>query len=194
MADEKWEDKKWEDEKWMRRAALGDTLAFGRIVQAHQDRLLRFATRMLGGDRDAAQDAVQEAFLRLWRARTRYQSDGKLPTYLLRVVHNICLDHHRAYRPTAPLQAADGLSGGMTDDPHSDCQTRALADAVRRAVLELPEAQRAVFILSHYEELSYREIATVMECPVGTVASRKAQAVETLRRRLGAWQQEETSP
>ena len=183
-----------DDEKWIRRAAQGDTLAFGRIVQAHQDRLLRFATRMLGGDRDAAQDAVQEAFLRLWRARSRYRPDGKLLTYLLRIVHNICLDHHRAYRPTAPLQVADEMPDGIAGDPQYDCQTRALADAVRRAVLELPEVQRAVFILSHYEELSYREIAAVMECPVGTVASRKAQAVETLRRRLGAWQQEETSP
>jgi RNA polymerase sigma-70 factor (ECF subfamily) len=180
-----------DEERWMRRVALGDTAAFGRIVQAHQDRLLRFATRMLGGDRDAAQDAVQEAFLRLWRARMRYQPAGKLPTYLLRVVHNICLDYHRISRPTAPLPLADRLPSGLAGDPHTDCQARALAEAVRRAVWELPEAQRSVFILSHYEGLSYREIATVLECPLGTVASRKAQAVETLRRRLGPWQQEE---
>jgi RNA polymerase sigma-70 factor (ECF subfamily) len=174
----------------MRRAALGDTQAFGRIVQAHQDRLLRFATRILGGNRDAAQDAVQEAFLRLWRARARYQPSGKLLTYLLRVVHNICLDYHRAYRPTSSLLEADQVAN-PENDPQSDCQSRALAQAVRRAVLDLPATQRAVFILSHYEGLSYREIASVLECPVGTVASRKAQAVETLRRRLGAWQQEE---
>jgi len=181
-----------DDERWMRQAVLGDTLAFGRIVRAHQDRLLRFAARMLDGDRDAAQDAVQEAFLRLWRARARYQPSGQLLTYLLRIIHNICLDHHRAYRPTAALSEADALPASAGNDPQVDCQARALARAVRRAVSDLPETQRAVFILSHYEGLSYREIAAIIECPVGTVASRKAQAVETLRRRLGPWQQEET--
>jgi RNA polymerase sigma-70 factor (ECF subfamily) len=178
----------------MRRAAAGDALAFGHIVRAHQERLLRFATRLLG-DRDAAQDAVQEAFLRLWRARTRYRSTGLLSTYLLRVVRNICLDYQRAYRPTASLLDADSLPTPAEGDPQSDCQARALVQAVRCAVLNLPEPQRAVFVLNHYEGLSYREIAAVLECPVGTVASRKAQAVETLRRRLGSWQgDEEATP
>jgi RNA polymerase sigma-70 factor (ECF subfamily) len=176
----------------MQRVAQGDKAAFGHIVQAHQDRLLRFATRLLG-DRDAAQDAVQEAFLRLWRARARYQPSGRLLTYLLRVVRNICLDYHRANHPTESLTRVEHLPSASAGDPQYDCQTRALAQAVQHAVLDLPEAQRVVFILSHYEGQSYREIAVVLECPLGTVASRKAQAVETLRRRLGAWQNEETS-
>ena len=72
-------------------------------------------------------------------------------------------------------------------DPADVAQAHGLADAVRLAVLSLPEPQRAIFLLSHYEGLSYAEIAEALDCPLGTVASRKHQATETLRRRLSPW-------
>ena len=172
-----------DDDTLMRRAAGGDAQAFGMIVQAYQGGLVRFAARLLG-DSDAAQDAAQEAFLRLWRLRTRYQPRGCLQAYLLRAVRSVCLDHARAARPSEPLDEGEG---GEVPDPAALAQGHGLADAVRRAVLELPEPQRAVFLLSHYEGLSYAEIADALDCPVGTVASRKHQATETLRRRLSAW-------
>lgn len=71
--------------------------------------------------------------------------------------------------------------------PEARLQAKALSEAVRAAVLALPEAQRTVFVLSQYEGLGYREIAAVLDCPLGTVASRKHLAVETLRRRLRPW-------
>lgn len=172
-----------DDDALMRRAASGDASAFGEIVRTYQGRLVRFAARLLG-DPDAAQDAAQEAFLRLWRLRERYQPRGCLQAYLLRAVRSVCLDHLRAARPWESLEEdiGDGTSG-----PASLAEGRGLADAVRRAVLSLPEPQRAVFLLSHYEGLSYAEIAGVLGCPVGTVASRKHQAAETLRRKLSPW-------
>ncbi len=172
-----------DDDALMRRAAGGDAQAFGQIVQAYQGRLMRFAGRLLG-DSDAAQDAAQEAFLRLWRLRTRYQPRGCLQAYLLHTVRSVCLDYARAYHPWEALE--EGADVGVSD-PASLAQGRGLADAVRRAVLSLPEPQRAVFLLSQYEGLSYAEIADALDCPVGTVASRKHQATETLRRKLSAW-------
>lgn len=172
-----------DDDALMRRVAGGDAQAFGLIVQAHQGRLVRFAARLLG-DSDAAQDAAQEAFLRLWRLRTRYQPRGCLQAYLLRTVRTVCLDHVRADRPWEPLEEG---AGGDAPDPAMLVQGRGLAGAVRRAVLSLPEPQRAVFLLSHYEGLAYAEIADALDCPLGTVASRKHQATETLRRKLSAW-------
>lgn len=172
-----------DDDALMRRAANGDAQAFGLLVQAYQGRLVRFAGRLLG-DSDAAQDAAQEAFLRLWRLRTRYQPRGCLQAYLLRTVRSVCLDLARATRPWEPLE--EGTSSDAPD-PAALAQGHGLADAVRHAVLSLPEPQRAVFLLSHYEGLSYAEIADALDCPVGTVASRKHQATETLRRRLAAW-------
>ena len=170
----------------MRRVADGDTQAFGQIVRAHQARLTRFATRLLA-DPDAAQDAAQEAFLRLWRLRQRYQPRGCLQAYLLRAVRTICLDYSRAARPW------EALSEAQDDDqptPSAQAEAASLADAVALAVASLPEAQRAVFVLSHYEGLTYGEIADVLDCPVGTVASRKHQATETLRRKLSTWRDE----
>jgi len=167
----------------MRRAAGGDTQAFGVIVQAHQSHLVRFATRLLG-DSDAAQDAAQEAFLRLWRLRASYRSRGCLQAYLLRTVRSVCLDYARASRPWEPLE--EGTSGAASD-PADLAQSRSLNDAVRLAVQSLPEPQRVVFVLSQYEGLSYAEIADVLDCPLGTVASRKHQAAETLRRKLHSW-------
>ncbi len=167
----------------MRRVAGGDTAAFGVIVQAYQSRLVRFAARMLG-DTDAAQDAAQEAFVRLWRGRASYQPRGCLQAYLLRTVRNVCLDHARAVRPWEPLEDGAGVAAS---DPADLMQSRSLAEAVRDAVQSLPEPQRAVFVLSQYEELSYAEIADVLDCPLGTVASRKHLATETLRRKLYLW-------
>jgi len=172
-----------DDDSLMRRAAGGDAQAFGVIVQAHQGRLVRFAARLLS-DADAAQDAAQKAFLRLWRLRTRYQPRGCLQAYLLRTVRSVCLDHARAAHLWETLtESADAAA----PDPAGLAQGHGLADAVRHAVLSLPEPQRAVFLLSHYEGLSYAEIADALDCPVGTVASRKHQATETLRRKLSAW-------
>ncbi len=167
----------------MRRAAGGDTGAFGVIVQAYQGRLVRFAARLLG-DTDAAQDAAQEAFLRLWRLRGSYQPCGCLRAYLFRTVRSVCLDHARVRRPWELLEEG---AGGAGSDPAELVQSRSLAEAVRLAVQSLPEPQRVVFALSQYEGLSYAEIAEVLDCPAGTVASRKHQATETLRRKLYPW-------
>ena len=186
-----------DDDGLMRRAAGGDTLAFGVLVRTYQARLVRFAAR-LTGDSDLAQDAVQEAFLRLWRGRATYEPRGCLQAYLFRAVRSGCLDYARTSRPTDALDEnaeADAPGPAALDEnaeadapgPAALAEARSLADAVRFAVQSLPEMQRAVFILSEYEQISYAEIAGVLDCPVGTVASRKHQAVETLRRKLSSW-------
>lgn len=172
-----------DDDALMRRAADGDMQAFSQVVQTYQGRLARFAARLLN-DPDAGQDAAQESFLRLWRLRTHYQPRGCLQAYLLRTVRTVCLDYARAAHPWDTLE--DGADF-HAPSPEDIAERRGLTDAVAQAVQSLPEAQRAVFILSQYEQLSYAEIAEALGCPVGTVASRKHQATETLRRKLAAW-------
>ena len=172
-----------DDDGLMQRAAAGDTQAFGLIVQAYQDRLVRFAIR-LSGDSDLAQDAVQEAFLRLWRLRAGYEAQGCLQAYLFRIVRSVCLDQARSRRQWEVL---DENELAEASDPATLAIGQGLAEAVRRAVQSLPETQRVVFILSQYEALTYAEIADVLDCPCGTVASRKHQATETLRRKLQLW-------
>ena len=175
-----------DDEILIQRIAIGDTQAFGTLVKRFQHRLVRFAERMLG-DSDMAQDIAQEAFLRLWRSRSSWPAAHDLGSYLFRITRNLCVDYIRTRHPTAVLNEVDGFEPVTDADPATTIQFRALAEQVRCIVIALPELQREVFVLSHYEELSYREIAAIVGCPIGTVASRKFQAVETLRRRLGRW-------
>lgn len=171
-----------EEDALMERAAQGDVLAFGRLVSAYQRRLVRFAERLIG-DAEAAEDVAQEAFLRLWRARADYRSQGSLDHYLLRIVRNLCLDYARSVRPTAVAEMECRSEACL----ETCVAAKVTAEAVRQAVADLPEPQRVVFVMSQYEGLSYREIAAVLDCPVGTVASRKHEALETLRRRLKPW-------
>ncbi len=179
-----------DDDTLMRQAASGDPAAFGRIVQAYQRPLTRFAERMLGGDVDRSSDVVQEALLRLWRFRARYQPEGRLRSLLFRIVRNACLDAARLSRPVCSLESAIAQSAPDTNSPEAACQARAIAEAVRCAVMDLPEPQRTVFVLSQYEQLGYAEIAEIVGCPLGTVASRKRLAVAALRHRLREWMED----
>ena len=164
---------------------------FRGIVVQHQRRITVFATRMLGGDEAAAQDVAQETFLALWRQRQR--DDGNyssmpdhLDRYLLRIAHNRCIDLLRVRRETIALDAERDAASSRTG-PENVTEARSLSEAVRNAVSLLPDSQRSVFILSHYDGLRYQEIADLLDCPIGTVASRKSQAVATLRLRLKDW-------
>lgn len=170
----------------MRLAMAGDVRAFGRLVRTYQTPLVRFAARMLD-DPDAAQDVVQEAFVRLWRGRADYRAEGRLRFYLIRIVRNACLDSLRAAKCERAVEALQ--TAGFTARPNVECEAEvaSFAEEVRRVVGLLPLEQRTVFILSQYEELTYAEIADLLGCPIGTVASRKHQAVHTLRRRLRGW-------
>lgn len=177
-----------DDDSLMRRAAQGDTEAFGRIVRAYQHRVQSFAARILGGD-DTAGDVAQETFLRLWSTRATYQPRDCLLPYLFQIARNLCYDMRRR---EARQAAAGELLERLIESPPADSRLReiALAEMVSAALAELPIEQCETFVLSHYECLSYREIAGILDCPIGTVASRKYLAVEALRRRLKAWIEE----
>ena len=174
------------DEILIQKIAKGDAQAFGKLVERYQHRLVRFAERMLG-DADTAQDIAQETFLRLWRVRSRCPAPADLNCYLLQIARNLCLDSLRSHHPAEILDERTESLPTSEEGIAASVQAKTLAELVRCSVRALPEPQRVVFILSHYEELSYREIAAVVGCPIGTVASRKFQAVETLRRRLKPW-------
>jgi RNA polymerase sigma-70 factor (ECF subfamily) len=170
------------DQRAMIRAMGGDRQAFAGIVNGCGPRLVRFAGRMVG-DREAARDIVQNALVGLWLARSTYRPSGSPEAFLMRVVRNACIDHVRADRGRDDLRWEEDL-----DLPTPSCEAAviggALRDALGQALLKLPEAQRAVFVLSEFEGLSYQEIADIVGCPHGTVASRKYAAIESLRRML----------
>jgi RNA polymerase sigma-70 factor (ECF subfamily) len=139
---------------------------------------------MLCGDGDAGADVAQEAFVRLWQQRDRYDPRGSLRSYLLRVAHNLCLDRLRGAKHEAPWDECQEQTPAAARDA-------LLAHAIREAVMTLPPTQRAVFVLTEYEGLSYQETAAALEISPGRVASAKHDAVSGLRRRLASLADEE---
>lgn len=167
------------------RALLGDKDAFACVVKTHEGRLYRFACRMVGSH-DAARDIVQDALIRLWQSRERYRPQGSDIAYLLRILRNACFDHVRANKNWDHVRLEEDIR-----DTSPSCEEAAfagaLSDALGQALLCLTEAQRVVFVLSEYEGMTYQEIADVLGCPPGTVASRKYAAAEALRKELRPW-------
>jgi RNA polymerase sigma-70 factor (ECF subfamily) len=175
--------------------AEGDTDAFGEVVRRHRDRLWAVALRTLG-DREEAADAVQDALVSAFRASgprapdngagAAFRGESAVTTWLHRIVVNACLDRvrRRASRPADPLPEHDVPDRGP--DPLA---ARVLALDLDAALATLPTEQRAALVLVDMYGYPVDEVATILECPVGTVKSRcargRARLLPLLRPDLG---------
>jgi RNA polymerase sigma-70 factor (ECF subfamily) len=152
---------------------------FLRLFDEHHLPLFRFAYRMTGSAADA-EDIVQECFLELLRPGCSYDpARTSIRTYLFGVVRNQSLKRRRRsdYAPDA----------GQARSPESEILRAELEDVVARAVMQLPETQREVLILAHYEQMPLAEIAAVMDLEVGAVKSRLQRARAGLKETLAAY-------
>lgn len=161
-------------------AVDGDHLAFAELLQLHDDRLRALVWRLTGSQNDM-DDICQEAYLKAWRSIGTYNPDrgAAFGTWLWRVVHSTCIDHHRRQgrRPQRTSWEIDDI-----DIPVRDAEARiVLRDELRAALHELPEEQAAVIALADGEGLSYDEIAELVGVKPGTVASRLSRARAALR-------------
>jgi len=176
------------DEELMGLVQEHDISAFEELFRRYEQRVFAFFWR-LSANRQEAEDGTQETFLRLWKARLRYEPAGKFSTYLFQIAKNHFL-HERQKRdrrrdsqqpPANRLPAASDVSSDRADDRMLAGELRAVVDD---AVGRLPETQRLVYVLSEQQGMSYKQVAEVLDCPVGTVSSRKVQAVRRLRELL----------
>jgi RNA polymerase sigma-70 factor (ECF subfamily) len=179
----------------MLRAGRGDAAAFAGLYDRWSRPILRYFVHLCY-DRDAAEDLLQETFLRIWRAAPRYEVRARFSTYLFQVAKNLWINE-RAKVLRRPLRISldapfdeDGepLSGRLEGDgprPDDEAERLEAGRRVRAAVDGLPEPLRETFVLAAFEELPYREIAAILGVPEGTVKSRVFAATRTLRERLG---------
>jgi RNA polymerase sigma-70 factor (ECF subfamily) len=137
-----------------------------------------------------AEDLVQETCLRALRSIDGLRADGSAKSWLFTILRNIWLNQLR-HRRTAPAVVeldADGSApnepADPAQDPHSDYVSKLERERVRTAIEQLPVEFREIIIVREYEELSYEEIAAVLDCPLGTVRSRLARARSRLREML----------
>jgi RNA polymerase sigma-70 factor, ECF subfamily len=170
-----------------------DPVAFDEAMRRHWTPLLRYADG-LAPDGDAAEDAVQEAFVRLWERRRKWRTSDSLRALLFRIVRNDLLNRRRARK------SRDRLVARLTRLPHRRPATPVqlaeqgdLSAAVERALAALPERRREVFVLIRHSGLSYREAAGVMGVSPQTVANQMSAALATLREQLAPYLETENS-
>ncbi|MCI0371196.1 MAG: sigma-70 family RNA polymerase sigma factor [candidate division NC10 bacterium] len=181
------------DEELMRAVQAGDEAAFALLYRRYERRLLAFLVPYVG-DTAFAEDLLQETFLRVFRQRASYEPRAPLRTWLYAIARNLALDQfrrRRSHRESAsPLgeETQVGRDPERLPDPAPDAlgvlTGREAATALRAALLDLPEEDRAVILLSRLEGLRYREIAEILGSTEGAVKVRAHRALLALRKRL----------
>jgi len=131
------------------------------------------------GDANLAEDAAQEAFIRAWKHLPSYRPRSPFRNWVYRIANNAALDVLRRQRETVDVDALPLANSGAS--PEATVEKEERAARVRQAVLDLPDASRAVLVLREYGGLSYKEIADTLSIPIGTVMSRLNYARNRLR-------------
>jgi RNA polymerase sigma-70 factor (ECF subfamily) len=168
------------DEELMARLQRGDEQALETLMHRHQAPLYGFLLRRVG---EAADDVFQESWLRVVRARGRFDPNRRFSAWLYQIANNLCRDRYR--RRDALRRAKDSfqIEQATLREPDSTPATRE-PDRMRERVLALPERLREVLVLRYYQDLGEEEMAQVLGVPRGTIKSRLHAAVRALRESL----------
>ncbi len=169
-------------------AQQGSLTAFNQLVMAYQGTAYNVAYRVLS-QREAAADACQESFIKVYQAINQYKG-GSFKSWLLRIVTNTCYDQLR-YKSRRPASSLDDLADNPDEHntklvngaerPEEQVLRGELGDFLQTGIGQLPAAQRIVLVLSDVQGFSYQEIADIIGQPVGTVKSRLSRGRQRLR-------------
>ena len=178
----------------MERLARDDGGALDALINAFAPALLRFARRTLL-DAAEAEDVVQDAFVRVWRARHRWQPTACVSTYLYTILTRLCLNRRRSFlRRPAHTPLPDAGAGAQPGDRAPGPERLAASSQLRRALsvelAALPPNQRAAVLLRLDCGLSYQEIAAALDTTAAAVESLLSRARSRLRERLAGWMTE----
>lgn len=163
----------------------GDREAFQLLFEAYKDKVFSIAVYSIGGDHAVADDVTQQIFLKLLTAIRQFRGDSEFTTWLYRLVVNACVDERRRRKrwlPWGETVAMTNSSGGKSAE--KQFERVEVSEAVREAIAELKPKFRLPILLKYIEGLSYEEIASVMGCSKGTVASRLNRGHSQLAKRL----------
>jgi RNA polymerase sigma-70 factor, ECF subfamily len=167
------------DDATIARARRGDQRAFARLVRHYDDGLRALAYRLLG-DRDRMDDALQEAYLRAFRALPSFRGDSSPGTWLYRIAYNACIDELRRERQVVPLDSVRERA----DPRPGPADALPLRSALEDGLAALPPDDRAAVLLVDAQGFDYRSAAEILGVPEGTVASRLNRTRALLRRHL----------
>lgn len=177
------------DEQLLAAYRQGDRASFAKLVERYQRELFHFLIRFLG-DRAAAEDIFQEAFLQVHQSADQFDLDRRFRPWLFTIAANKARDLMRsqARRPTTPFQASinpnDQESGQFVDlmqsissPPSEPLERQELHQLVQNTVMAMPEHLREILLLSYFHQFPYKQISEILHIPLGTVKSRLHAAV-----------------
>lgn len=168
----------------------GDVRAFEQLVERHQNAIIGTVAKMLNSSSDA-EDIAQQVFIRLWKSAKRYKEKAKFTTFLYTITRNLVFNESkrrsRKKQVSIEERAEEShleIAGNEIDHPDKSVLQAELQTAVDNAIQQLPETQRMAVILRRYEQLSYEEIAAVLNTTVSAVKSQLFRARSALRELL----------
>ena len=171
----------------------GDTGALDELIGRYKERLYAYLLR-LSRDRDAADDLLQEVFIKVVKRIDSYGEREKFSAWLFTVAHHAAMDHFRSgsrrREESLDTQGEDRTPLAETLSSPEPGPDKLLEDAERAAVLQaafdrLSSEQREIFLMRHYSGLSFKEIAEILGVPIGTVLARMSRAMAKMRSELG---------
>lgn len=167
------------------RLKAGDERAFEELVELYRERIYRVAWRILRDD-ESAEDAAQEAFIKVYRHIANFQERSSLYTWMYRITVNIALNKLKRdrFRRMVPLGDMIREDTRPRSDPARAAMSSEVAARVDEAVRSLPDKQRTVFTLKFYEGMSHKQIAQVVGCSEGTSKANYFHAIRKLRKLL----------
>lgn len=176
------------EQDMIERASRGDAAAFNQLMEQHERRMYAVALRMCG-NREDAQDCLQEAMLRVYRAIGGFKGQSSFSTWVYRITMNTCLDELRRKKNRQNTSLDNLLDMGWspadeTNAPEKQAMRSELRRNLNRAIRELPEEMRAAVVLRDIQGFSYDEIARMLEINVGTIKSRISRGREKLREKM----------
>jgi len=178
----------------MLRVKRGDRAAFAELVGKYQQPLFNFVFRTLR-DETETEDVAQNTFLQVWKSRARYQRTAKFSTWLFTIARNLCLNEIRR-RSRHPAESLEETHAEHDDQPSRQYEDKKiflptetalhgeLAQKIEEALAELPENQRTAILLCRQDELSYEEIAKVLDCSLSATKSLIHRGREFLKEKL----------
>ena len=181
---------KYTDEELMTLVKEQNVSAFEELFGRYERRVFAFFYRLVW-NAEEARDCTQETFFKLWKGRIMYAPIGRFSTYIFQIAKNHFLHERQkrtsriAFKCVSEMNLQMALEKeALPDGSYGQAVAHEVGSAISNAIASLPEIHRLVYVLSEEQRLSYKEIADVLGCPVGTVSSRKFEAVRKLRKLL----------
>ena len=180
------------DEQLIQQYTAGNADAFGILVNRHKEKIYT-SIFLLVKDKYLAEDIFQEAFIRVIKTLTggRYKEEGKFLPFVLRIAHNLCIDHFRKIKNVPVIKTSEDydifeMLNFSDPSAEQDIVKSETHHNVRKMIDKLPEDQREVVILRHYADLSFKEISTLTNCSINTALGRMRYGLINLRKMITA--------